>query len=286
MINPIISIIIPCYNGSKFIIETLNSILIQSENRFEVIIIDDGSTDDTKHKIACFLDERIKYIYQDNQGVSVARNNGLLISNGIYVVFFDADDLMTDDFLSSRLSCLESQTHLDFISGKVNKFNEEILNQQNYRGTSNNALEEILLYNSDVITCPSNYIFKKDFLLKNDIFFNPKLFSTADKYFLIQCASFGSSNYFNSLAPLKYRVNINSMSHKLSLNLILDNEQYYKELINAELIPKNLRSKSFFLRDFILFGSYWKLNYKLNSLPFAIKSFLRNPLLFLLKITS
>ncbi len=79
---PFISIIIPCYNASNFIIETIQSILNQDESRFEILVIDDGSTDDSKIKISTFADLRISYFYQTNKGVSSARNNGLFHSKG------------------------------------------------------------------------------------------------------------------------------------------------------------------------------------------------------------
>lgn len=89
---PEISIIIPCYNGSEFILDTLQTILIQSEKEIEVIVVDDGSTDNSASVIKSLDDTRVKYVFQNNQGVSAARNNGLKLAQGNYIVFFDADD--------------------------------------------------------------------------------------------------------------------------------------------------------------------------------------------------
>lgn len=96
-----ISVIIPCYNAASFIKETLESIFGQEGVQFEVIVIDDGSTDASASIIKQF-NGRLCYEYQQNRGVSAARNKGLQISNGDYVVFFDADDKMSKNFLLAR----------------------------------------------------------------------------------------------------------------------------------------------------------------------------------------
>ncbi|MBI3519556.1 MAG: glycosyltransferase family 2 protein [Bacteroidetes bacterium] len=283
MSAPLISIVIPCYNGSNHIGETIGSILSQDEVRFEIIIVDDGSTDDSKTKIDSFLDPRICYLYQNNKGVSAARNNGFVHAKGTYVIFFDADDIMTPHFLSSRVNKLKDNLDLDFISGEVQKFDENGLITGYYRGTSKNVVHEILLYNIEVVTCPSNYCFRKDFLVKNGLLFNEKLSSTADKFFLVHCAKFGKSNFDSGLSKLYYRVAKNSMSHKLTSALVYDNESFYRELIKSDLIPWEIKNKSLFLADFILFASFWKVGEKGKSLKYAMYSLLKNPVEFIKK---
>lgn len=280
---PLISIVIPCYNGANYIIDTLQSILKQDEQKIEIILVDDGSTDNTKILIDSVSDYRIQYVYQKNQGVSVARNNGFALAQGRYIVFFDADDMMTPCFLSRRYHSLENEIDLDFISGPVQKFNEKGLIMGYYRGTHINVHEEILLYNPEVVTCPSNYMFRRAFLKSHNILFNSSLSSTADKFFLITAAKFGKSVFNEELPPLYYRVVKNSMSHTLTKGLVIDNEVYYQQLVKNDLIPKTIQNKSLFLGDFILFASFWKVNEKGKSLKYAIRSFFRNPIEFLWK---
>jgi glycosyltransferase involved in cell wall biosynthesis len=280
---PLISIIIPCYNGSNYIVETIQSILDQDEIRFEIIIVDDGSTDESKELIHSFIDNRINYVYQKNQGVSVARNRGFTYAKGTYAIFFDADDIMTSYFLSSRVYHLEKDPSLDFISGESQRFDENGLINGYLRGISANGIEEILLYYTDIITCPSNYIFKRVFLTNNDLSFNSYLSSTADKFFLLQCLNYGKTEFVNSISKLNYRIAKNSMSNKLTKNLVLDNEIYYEELLKQRLIPKKIRNKSLFLGNFILFASYWKVNEKKKALIFAIRSFVNSPMDFIKK---
>lgn len=86
------SVVIPLYNKNSHIVSTLNSVLAQSFNDFEIIVIDDGSTDDSLSQAQTVHDPRVKIIPQRNQGVSSARNRGVKESSGDYIAFLDADD--------------------------------------------------------------------------------------------------------------------------------------------------------------------------------------------------
>lgn len=97
-----ISCIVPVFNGEKYIDKCISSILKQTYEDFELIIIDDGSFDKTKEIIQRFLkDVRLKYIQQSNQGVSVARNNGLKIAKGEWITFVDADDWIDEAYFTN-----------------------------------------------------------------------------------------------------------------------------------------------------------------------------------------
>src|SRR5690349_1726872 len=95
---PLISVIIPCYNHGRYLIESVESILNQTYKNFEIIIVDDGSTDDTGF-IARSM-EGVQYVYQKNGGLPAARNTGIKISKGEYLVFLDADDWLLPVALS------------------------------------------------------------------------------------------------------------------------------------------------------------------------------------------
>ena len=101
MMKPFFSIIIPLYNKENFIVNTLNSVFSQTFNSYEIIIVNDGSTDTSVDKITRINDDRIKIIHQENQGVSVARNKGIEMANAEYVCFLDADDYWYPNFLQT-----------------------------------------------------------------------------------------------------------------------------------------------------------------------------------------
>ena len=96
------SIIIPTYNRASFLLRAIESVLAQTYTDWELIIVDDGSTDNTKDIVSQYNDDRIRYIYQQNAERSAARNNGINHANGDYVCFMDSDNLM----LSHRLQLL------------------------------------------------------------------------------------------------------------------------------------------------------------------------------------
>lgn len=102
MEQPFFSIIIPTYNRASMLVRAIESVLAQRFSDWELIIIDDGSIDETKEEVIKFTDHRIKYHYQENQERSVARNYGIKLSIGQYVCFLDSDD----DYLNNHLDVL------------------------------------------------------------------------------------------------------------------------------------------------------------------------------------
>ncbi len=103
---PAVSIIIPSYNHGRFLPQALKSVLSQSFSDFEVIVVDDGSTDDTSEIISDYLD-RVKYRYQVNQGPSASRNHGMREATGEYLMFLDADDVLLPGKLEIQVKALE-----------------------------------------------------------------------------------------------------------------------------------------------------------------------------------
>jgi glycosyltransferase involved in cell wall biosynthesis len=108
-----VSIIIPAYNSAVYIAETIRSAMAQTWVNKEIIIVDDGSADNTLQIVKGFEAPGIKVIHQKNKGAAAARNTGLAASTGAYVQFLDADDLLSPDKIENQLSCLKgSFSHL------------------------------------------------------------------------------------------------------------------------------------------------------------------------------
>lgn len=106
-----ISVIIPLYNKEKQIRATLESVLQQSEPDYEIVIVNDGSTDKSASIVASFADPRIRLIHQENAGVSAARNRGIDEARGEFVAFLDADDRWHPDFLKTLKKLAEDYSH-------------------------------------------------------------------------------------------------------------------------------------------------------------------------------
>lgn len=112
---PKVSVIIPVYNCENFIEETLKSVLSQTYKDFEVIVVDDDSKDRTGEIVNVIKDKRIVYIHQENGGVSMARNNGILNSKGEYIALLDHDDLWLPEKLERQMPTLESNSKIGLV---------------------------------------------------------------------------------------------------------------------------------------------------------------------------
>lgn len=105
--EPTVSIIMPCYNAAAYLPRSVRSIQTQTFGDWELIAINDGSTDDTEGWLQRLDDPRVRWVSQDNQGVSAARNAGLKLARGRYIAFLDADDAWASTFLENMIAALE-----------------------------------------------------------------------------------------------------------------------------------------------------------------------------------
>ncbi|MBN2018002.1 MAG: glycosyltransferase [Candidatus Cloacimonetes bacterium] len=114
-----VSVVIPTYNCADYITEAVDSVLNQTYKEIEVVVIDDGSTDQTKHILSVYND-KIMYLYQENHGVAVARNKGIEVSNGDYISFLDSDNKWLPDLLADSVAILENKPDIGLVhSGKI-----------------------------------------------------------------------------------------------------------------------------------------------------------------------
>lgn len=275
-----ISVVIPCYNAGQFIKETLDSIMLQGDVVGEIIVVDDGSTDQSASIIQNYGDSRISYIYQQNKGVSAARNNGLKYATGSLVIFFDADDKMSEGFLKARQQVLENEPDVDFCCGPVHSF--PIQQKETYGVVQNMALG-LLTYLPQYSSCPSNYLIRKSVLLDNKLYFNENLSSTADRFFLIQLETVAKGKLIY-VAPLLYRITPGSMSNRISKKLIADNEKYFFELQEKDLIPVSVEKEFFFRINYILGMGFIRTGECLKGIRYAAMAFIRNPQKFINQI--
>jgi glycosyltransferase involved in cell wall biosynthesis len=134
MSKPLISVVVPTYNRARLIQPTLDAILAQSRPADEIIVIDDGSTDDTEAQLAKYRD-RIFYRRIDNSGVQTARNTGISLARGDWIALCDSDDIWLPQYLDRQARFVAAQPNLDFsfanfrtmkngIPGNVTKFDE------------------------------------------------------------------------------------------------------------------------------------------------------------------
>ncbi|WKK86755.2 glycosyltransferase family 2 protein [Marivirga arenosa] len=121
-----ISIITPFYQSEQYLGAAVASVLNQSYENWELLLINDGSTDSSKEIALSYKDSRIRYFEQENKGVSAARNLGLKNMKGDYFCFLDADDALTKDSLYHRLKVFEENPEVAFVDGRVFKMNQHL----------------------------------------------------------------------------------------------------------------------------------------------------------------
>jgi len=120
-----VSIIMPCYNAARFIAEAIASVIVQTESSWELIVIDDGSTDGSAEVVGRFTDPRIRLLSQANAGVSAARNAGLACARGEFVAFLDADDRMRPNRLHVPLEIFARDPSLDLVVHDFVRFEQD-----------------------------------------------------------------------------------------------------------------------------------------------------------------
>jgi glycosyltransferase involved in cell wall biosynthesis len=117
-INPLVSVIIPVYNGADYIVESITSILHQDYANIEVLVIDDGSSDATAEVVKNIIDSRVIYKYQHNKGSAVARNFGISIAKGDLIAFNDSDDLWAPHRLQQQVNFLLKNQDCQAVCGR------------------------------------------------------------------------------------------------------------------------------------------------------------------------
>jgi glycosyltransferase involved in cell wall biosynthesis len=117
MESKLVSVIMPAYNGERFISQAIESMLVQTYSGWELIVVDDGSTDATARIVRSYKDPRIVYIHQDNCGQTASLNHGLNLARGEYITTLDVDDWFTPESLFSRVEFFEGNSQYDVVYG-------------------------------------------------------------------------------------------------------------------------------------------------------------------------
>ena len=245
-----ISVILPAYNAEKYIEESIESILKQTFNDFELIVINDGSTDQTKEKILSFTDKRIRYIEnKKNLGLIDTLNKGLFFSNGVYIARMDADDLCKEnrfekqidfflkdrdvDILGTNIHLLNSESYIKYkLTNEENRFEKQIdfflkdrdvdilgtnihlLNSESYiKYKLTNEENRIELLLQPVVAHPS-VMMKKESIQKHRLFYDKAADCAEDYKLWIDATLCGLSIKNIGEYLLDYRIHTNQISTK------------------------------------------------------------------------
>ena len=268
----LITVIVATYNTSKYIKKCIDSILNQTIQNIELIVVDDGSTDNTKDVIAQINDKRLKYIYKKNGGVSSARNLGIDLSTGNYIMFVDSDDYIDKNFIEVVYN-YAIKTGCDIVRcGYRNvDLKGKVINEVKY------SLGNIVFNKDSMDLIMKNIFFGYGggVFLKKDIIKNVR-FDTSIKFaedikFICECFMNGNSYGYIDYVGYNYLYNDNSMTKKGDVDIrvkeCIDNvnvfESFFKYCKDVD-----------FMKAFVFKRLNMKLKYLIKTTNVNYKKFL------------
>ncbi len=249
-----ISVIITTYNRSQFILRAIHSVLNQTIENYEIIVIDDGSTDDTSEVLASLIQtKKIKYFYQQNKGVSAARNAGVQFSRGEYLSFLDSDDEWNPYKLKSQLDFLLTNkqfriVYTDEIWMRNNiRVNQKIIHKKSGGNIFRACIQQCLI-------APSSVLIEKK-LFEEMLGFDESYIVCEDYDLWLKISSLYHIGYINEPLIVKYGGHYDQLSRKYfamdlwrikSMANILNTRTLNKE--DKEYVLAHLKSRASILQ--------------------------------------
>jgi glycosyltransferase involved in cell wall biosynthesis len=266
MIRPFFSIIIPTYNRQHCLKVAVESVISQTFKHWELLVIDDGSTDDTKSLISHYTDDRVKYYYKEHAERSAARNFGIILAKGQFICFLDSDDEYLDCLLQSHYDAIEENPDYsifragtimrkDGVMKHITDFNKHLL-----------TFEDLFIN----MNGPSSYCIKRSLLKENK--FDERFYIAEDFHLLtrliknndfICVKKYAFIFNFRSESVLKKNLNIPDLINKIEcyidlLHLSFSSNQkklIFKKFLNVLLVGLYIYFKTF---DYQLYKKLYK----------------------------
>jgi glycosyltransferase involved in cell wall biosynthesis len=273
----LLSIIIPAYNSDRFIANTLSLLVSQGLEDCEVIIVNDGSTDQTEMICHAFTMqyENIKIINIKNSGVSIARNTGLLHATGKYVYFFDSDDALTEGSIDFFKRVLLSGSNFQIFSFGYEMWkNGKIKKRYVAKKYSKVSLSALLLqenFFSKKLPCSlCSCIYERVFLVENELSFTPNLKIGEDVEFIIKSFSLISKSfYYESRVCYIYQIRDDSVMQGYKKYSIDQFNSFFvvKEFLvmNKKKYPAIAKETDFFMANLYVYNLFYYLFSELKS---------------------
>lgn len=231
-----VSVVIPTYNYARFVTEAIESVLSQTRPPHEVIVVDDGSTDDTRDRVAAYGD-RVRYIFQENRGLSAARNAGLAAATGDALALLDSDDAFHPRKLEFQVAYLKANPAVGLVGTRT--FSDPSLQWPKVETPS----ATVLSLDAQVVRtrfCPSSAVFRRA-LLEQIGDFDPAVSGSADRDYWIRAAVASRVAVLES--PLTfYRLHAGAMNRNAALMIA-----HERAVLDKSFAMPELRHR-FFLR--------------------------------------
>jgi glycosyltransferase involved in cell wall biosynthesis len=281
-----VSIIIPSYNRSHLIGETLDSVLAQTYTNWECIIIDDGSTDATEELIANYIkkDSRFQYYHRPKdrlKGANACRNYGYEISNGNYIKWFDSDDIMYPDFLEKQVILLEEKKELDFCVCLADGFSDNDKKKDVYKANRLPKSDKLTAY-----MVKNHYFFTasplwRSSILKDKILFDEDLSDSQETDFHFRMLSYDVKYLYTEDVLFSIRRGHSSITQD-KINEVSSYFSRFKFFLKAfDIVENNEVDDKNLLKQYILYRQlglyyYLKINHNKRSMTKYYIIILRN----------
>ena len=244
-VKPRVSVIVPVYQGDRFLAEAIESVLNQSYTNYEIIVINDGSTDNSRDVLLPYL-EKIRYVYQENQGVAAARNLGIQMAKGEFIAFLDQDDFWFADKLALQVAGFQAQPTLGILNSgwqRVNELGKAIVNVEPWHKASELDLRAWLQWKP---VLPSAMMFSRQWL-EYAGGFDSRFTQSSDVDMVLRLALMGCEAAWVPQMTVCYRQHEsntmkNSLEQAESINAVIDNFFALSDLpSHIHLLEKEVR---------------------------------------------
>lgn len=268
----LVSVIVPTYNTSKYIKKCIDSILNQTFENIELIVVDDGSNDNTKDIVNQIDDRRLKYIYKENGGVSSARNLGIDLSTGNYIMFVDSDDYIDKDFIEVVYD-YATKTGCDIVRCAYRNvaLDGKVINEVKYSlGNIVFNKDSMDLIMKNIFFGYGGGIFLKKEIIK-DVRFDTSIKFAEDIKFI--CESFANGNNYGYIDYVGYNYLYNGSSMTKKGNVEVRVKECIDNINVFESLSKYCKDADF-MKAFIYKRLNMKLKYLIKTTNINYKSFL------------
>lgn len=261
MEKELVTVIVPVYNAEKYLAQCVESILNQTYNYFELLLVDDGSTDLSGNICDKYekRDRRIKVFHQRNRGASAARNFGIDQATGQWITFIDSDDWVERDYIKVLMEC-NDKADICFVNTckktakkkKNLKDKVQVLDRRKFKVFERCLLNKYVDFNHPHLTSACAKLYKKQFLLQHQIRFPEDLSKSEDAIFNMKAYSNAQKGRWSTAELYNYRMNAFSVTHSYDQKVT---ETYKKHLRYIKEFYKNTPYPEFAL-DYAVRGTY------------------------------
>lgn len=272
---PKVSVIIPTYNRSQYLRNSIDSVLNQSYQDFELIVVDDGSTDDSKEVLSKF-NGRIRYFYQENMGVSAARNKGIREAKGEYIAFLDSDDTWAPEKLEKQMLLFKNKPEVS-LQYSFARYKDNDLNYDDIRPRHVSKNLQDFLYGDTVLPTPT--VILRKYCLDKVGLFDEDLYGIEDYDLWLRIVREFNIDFISEVLA---DVNICSDNlSKNSLKMYLSHINVYTKILNdlKDEINKSIILSKLSKYYYLAAKEYYIKNFNRLAFKKLISALKANPLL-------